>query len=106
MNTLIPHKTITPQPTSKVRWSEVFNDGIEIGKVFRVPTTHMRSCSTRLNQLRFKTKSIPQGDYVDILVSGKLNHRPERDEMISQLRRLGVKKLRAVVAACKEKGLI
>lgn len=100
-----PKKTLEP-----VEWGKFFDDlDVVPGDLIIVPSDLVRSFSARLNQLGFSRKVVESEieGHSGVKITGMLADRPtSKQKLLDQLATLPVRKLTAVVEACKKQGLI
>lgn len=93
-----------------VEWGKFFDDlDVVPGDLIIVPTDLVRSFSARLNQLGFSRKTVECNvdGHIGVRVTGMLSDRPtSKQKLLDQLAVIPVRKLTAVVEACKKQGLI
>lgn len=104
-----------PKPNNEstqalVGWRTFF-DTLDVvpGDLIIVPTDLVRSFSARLNQLGFSRKAVECNidGHTGVKITGMLSDRPTPKQMLlDQLAVIPVRKLTAVVEACKKQGLI
>lgn len=91
-----------------INWKAIFRlNKPQIGAEYIMPIEIAELCASRLNQLGWKTKRITLDDWTKtIRVVGKTEPSSTHDQLMSRLRLLDVKKLRAVVKSCKQIGYL